>query len=385
MKLFEVYPIYDLHIKKGQGAWVYDDRGRKYLDFYGGHAVISIGHTHPHYVAAIKKQIDSLAFYSNSIKNQLQIDLAEKLGQLSGYEDYSLFLVNSGAEANENALKLASFHNDRSQVISFRHGFHGRTSAAVNVTDNAKIIAPINRGFKNIALDFGDKEGVSAALSGGNVSSIIVEGLQGIAGIYEPGADFLQFLQEQASLHGAVLILDEVQSGYGRTGNFFAHQIAKDLRPDLITVAKGMGNGFPIGGVLISPNFEARYGLLGTTFGGNHLACAAGLAVLEVIEQENLLDHARTMGRKLSTALKQMKDVVEVRGSGLMLGLEMPYVVKDLRKELLFDHKLFVGSAANANTLRLLPPLNVTEDEVNTCLEILQHALKKGKSKITAT
>lgn len=294
---------------------------------------------------------------------------------MSGYDDYSLFLVNSGAEANENALKLASFHNGRSKVISFHHGFHGRTSAAVNVTDNAKIIAPINRGFENIALAFGDEEGLRTELAKGNVSSIIIEGLQGIAGIYDPGVDFLHSLKQQATAHGAVLILDEVQSGYGRTGHFFAHQVAEDLKPDLITVAKGMGNGFPIGGMLISPDFDARYGLLGTTFGGNHLACAAGLAVLDVIEQEDLLPHVRQMGLKLAAELATMKDVVEVRGRGLMLGVEMPYPVKEIRKKLLFEHGLFVGSAANAHTLRLLPPLNVTEDEVETCLQMIKDAL----------
>ncbi len=375
MKLFNVYPIYDVEISRGEGSWVFDKEGNRYLDFYGGHAVISIGHAHPKYVSAIKHQVSDLGFYSNSVINPVQERLAKKLGALSGYEDYDLFLVNSGAEANENALKLASFHTGRSKVISFHRGFHGRTSAAVNVTDNPKIIAPINRGFENVSLAFDDYDGVKSALAPGDVAAIIIEGLQGIAGIYEPSADFIHFLKSEAGRHGTLLILDEIQSGFGRTGHFFAHQIHSNLQPDLITTAKGMGNGFPIGGVLISPKFEAKFGLLGTTFGGNHLACAAGLAVLEVIEEDHLLSHVQNIGNQLYKGLTGLADIVEIRGRGAMLGIEFPYSIKELRKKMLLEHGLFVGSAAHPNTIRLLPPLNVSEAEVKVFLEKFSSAL----------
>ncbi len=374
MNLFDVYPLFDLEIVQGRGAWVYDKTGNKYLDFYGGHAVISIGHAHPHYVNAIQSQVSRLGFYSNSVENPLQEKLASLLGEISGFDDYQLFLVNSGAEANENALKLASFHNGRSKVISFSGAFHGRTSAAVNVTDNPRITAPINEGFENVALPLNDQQAVERELATGDVAAVIIEGIQGIAGIYEAEPQFLKFLQEQTRRFDTVLILDEIQSGYGRTGHFFAFQESPSLQPDLITVAKGMGNGFPIGGVLISPLFEARYGLLGTTFGGNHLACAAGVAVLEVIRKEGLLDHVQKVGEQLTTGLQSIPGVKEVRGRGLMQAIQMEGPVAELRKKLLFEHHLFVGSAADPNTIRILPPLSVTVDEVNLCLDKLEKA-----------
>lgn len=375
MKTFDVYPLYPINITHGKGAYVYDEKNTPYLDFYGGHAVISIGHSHPHYVGRIKDQLDKIGFYSNSVQNDLQVQLADLLGKSSNYEDYQLFLINSGAEANENALKLASFHTGRSKIISFRKGFHGRTSAAVNITDNPGIIAPINKGFSCTFLEFGDESALEKELKNEDTAAIIIEGIQGIAGIYEPSADFLMHIQEQAGKYGTVLILDEVQSGYGRSGHFFAHQKIKALKPDLITVAKGMGNGFPIGGVLIAPHFEAKYGLLGTTFGGNHLACAAAIAVLEVIENENLIENARSIGAYLIDNLRSIPGIKEVRGSGLMIGIEMPGNIKELRSKLLFQHQLFTGSASDPHTIRLLPPLNVHQREVDICLERLETAI----------
>ncbi|MCL4113650.1 UNVERIFIED_CONTAM: hypothetical protein GTU68_025945 [Idotea baltica] len=375
MKTFDVYPLFPLNIVSGKGAYVFDDKGNEYLDFYGGHAVISIGHSHPTYIRTIKEQVEKLGFYSNSVENRLQEELALQLGASSGYPDYSLFLVNSGAEANENALKLASFHTGKSKVLAFKNGFHGRTSAAVNVTDNEGIIAPINRGFERQLLEMDDIEQVENALESNDVAAIIIEGIQGIAGIYQPSADFLGGLKRLSKQYGAVLILDEIQSGYARSGHFFAHQFVNDLRPDLITMAKGMGNGFPIGGMLVAPHFESRYGLLGTTFGGNHLACAAANAVLQVMREEELIENAARMGQTLIKELKGLDGVLEVRGQGLILGLEFDYPVKDLRKKLLFEKKLFVGSASQPNTIRLLPPLNITEQEVDFCINRIKEAL----------
>jgi len=375
MKTFDVYPLFPINIIKGKGAYVFDDKGNEYLDFYGGHAVISIGHSHPTYTGAIKDQVDKLGFYSNSVENRLQEQLALQLGETSGYTDYDLFLVNSGAEANENALKLASFHTGRSKVLAFKKGFHGRTSAAVNVTDNEGIIAPINRGFERQLLEIGDISGVEKALQKGDVAAIIIEGIQGIAGIYQPSAEFLTELQRLSKQYGTVLVLDEIQSGYARSGHFFAHQFVGDLRPDLITMAKGMGNGFPIGGLLVAPHFEAKYGLLGTTFGGNHLACAAANAVLEVINDEELVQNARTLGHRLIEGLKEIAGVREVRGEGLMIGVEFDYPVKELRQKLLFEQKLFVGSASEPNTIRLLPPLNITVDESDLCLKRIKESI----------
>jgi len=376
MKTFDVYPLYPINITHGKGSYVYDENETPYLDFYGGHAVISVGHGHPHYIRRLKDQLDNLVFYSNSVENKLQDHLAELLGKISSYEKYRLFLINSGAEANENALKLASFHTGRSKIISFKKGFHGRTSAAVNITDNPSIIAPINRGFPCTLLQFGDSEALETELKKGDVAAIIIEGIQGIAGIYEPSSKFLLEIQDLANKYGSVLILDEIQSGYGRSGYFFAHQKIKGLTPDIITVAKGMGNGFPIGGVLIAPHFEARYGLLGTTFGGNHLACAAAIAVLEIINGEKLIENAKSIGTYLIDQLKSISVIQEVRGSGLMIGIEMPGNIKELRSKLLFDHQLFTGSSANPNTIRLLPPLNINRQEADLCLQRFKRAIE---------
>ena len=380
MKNFDVYPIYPVEIVRGEGSWVYDNAGQKYLDCYGGHAVISIGHSHPHYVKAITEQVQKLGFYSNSIENPLQDNLAELLGSISDCDEYDLFLVNSGAEANENALKLASFRNGKSKVISFKGAFHGRTSAAVNVTDNSSIIAPINRGFENVVLPLEDIDALREEARKGDVSSIIVEGIQGIAGIYEPSKEFLMACREIADEHDIIMILDEIQSGYGRSGSFFAFQHAEGLRPDIITTAKGMGNGFPVGAVLISDKFEAKYGLLGTTFGGNHLACAASIAVLEVIRDEDLVKKSKETGAYILDQLSGNPHIVELRGKGLMIGIELPFPIKDVRKSLLFEHHIFVGSAADPNTIRLLPPLNLSLAEADMCLEKINAALEKTMS-----
>ncbi len=377
MNLFDVYPIFKKNIVRGEGSFVYDDKGNKILDFYGGHAVISVGHSHPLFVKAIKSQVERLAFYSNSVENLLQIKLAKLLGKISGYESYRLFLVNSGAEAIENALKLASFLTNKSEVISFTRGFHGRTSAAVHITDNHKISAPINKGFDRHLIEMGDIEGVKSILKQNQIAAIVIEGIQGIGGIYEPDTVFLERLNDLSREYGAVLILDEIQSGYGRTGRFFAHQISKNLEPDLITVAKGMGNGFPIGGVLISPKFNSSYGLLGTTFGGNHLACAAAVSVLEIIESEDLISNAQATGRFLKESVSRLKGVNYVRGRGLMLGLELDYPIKKLRNDLLFKHHLFTGSSADPNTIRLLPPLTVSQQEAEQAVSILKKVLTK--------
>ena len=320
MNLFDVYPLFDIEIAKGIGCRTYDNHGIEYLDLYGGHAVISIGHSHPYYVQKMTQQLEKLVFYSNSVKNKLQVELAEKLGKLSGYEDYSLFLVNSGAEANENALKLASFHTGRTKVIAFNKSFHGRTSAAVRVTDNPKIVAPINVGFDVEFYALNDIDSVSKSLKNNDVCAVIIEGIQGIGGIKTPNAEFLQALSTECKATGTVLILDEIQSGYGRSGKFFAHQYA-GIRPDLVTVAKGMGNGFPIGGVLISPIFEASHGLLGTTFGGSHLGCVAAIAVLDILKAEHLIENAAKIGSYLIDELKKIPEIKDVRGSGLIIGI----------------------------------------------------------------
>lgn len=364
MKPFDVYPLMDVNIQRGLGSYVWDDTGRRYLDFYGGHAVISIGHSHPHFIQRIKNQLNEVAFYSNFVQNELRVQLVEKLGKLSGYTDYSAFMVNSGAEAIENALKLASFKNGRTKVISFEKGFHGRTSAAVHITDNHKIIAPINQGFEHILLPLNDIEAATEAISKNNICAVVIEGVQGIGGIRVPSPEFLEQLEPLCKKHETILILDEIQSGYGRTGKFFAHQYA-NIQPDLITIAKGMGNGFPIGGVLISPEFEAKYGLLGTTFGGTHLACAAGLAVLEVIENEDVLENAIQRGIQLKKELSQFSEILEIRGMGCMIGLEMPFPVKEFRKLFIKEFGVFTGSSSQANTLRILPPLTVNEQEVS--------------------
>lgn len=373
MKLFDVYPLFDIGIVSGKGCYTYDSQGTEYLDLYGGHAVISIGHSHPYYVSRITEQAQKLVFYSNSVVNPLQQQLADKLGSLSGYDDYALFLINSGAEANENALKLASFHTGKKKVIAFAHSFHGRTSAAVKVTDNPRIVAPINDTFEVAFLPLNDMERVEREMAGGDVCAVIIEGIQGVGGIQIPDPQFLRDLREACTRHHVVLILDEVQSGYGRTGKFFAHQHA-GIRPDLITVAKGMGNGFPIGGVLISPQFTPVYGMLGTTFGGNHLACTAACAVLDVMRDEHLIDNAARVGQYLIDRLREIPQIKEVRGKGLMIGLEFDHPVKELRQKLLFEQHVFTG-ASGTHVIRLLPPLSLSQEQADCFIGKLKHIL----------
>ncbi len=366
--LFDVYPLYDIEPVKAQGSYLWDKDGTQYVDLYGGHAVISIGHSHPHYVSKLTRQLGAIGFYSNSVKIPLQQELAEQLGALSGYPDYSLFLVNSGAEANENALKLASFHTGRKKVIAFRNAFHGRTAGAVAVTDNPAIVAPVNYNEHVTFLPFNDAEAARQAITD-EIAAVIVEGIQGVGGIQVASDPFLEALRRKCDETGAVLILDSVQCGYGRSGKFFSHQYS-GIHPDLMTMAKGMGNGFPIGGVLISPKFKASHGLLGTTFGGNHLACAAGVAVLEVIRDENLLEHATQMGEYLMNGIREIGGYKELRGRGLMIGIEYDFPVKALRHNLLFTHKLFTG-VAGAHTIRLLPSLALQKTEADRFLEAL--------------
>lgn len=375
MKLFDVYPLFDIEIVKGQGCYTYDAEGKEYLDLYGGHAVISVGHSHPHYLNAINEQASKLVFYSNSVINGLQQRLADKLGKLSGYDDYQLFLINSGAEANENALKLASFYNGKKRVIAFDKAFHGRTSLAVESTDNPKIVAPINANNHVTFLPLNDIDAVKAEMAKGDVCAVIVEGIQGVGGIRIPEVEFLNVLREECDKYNAVLIFDEIQSGYGRSGKFFAHQYT-DVRPDVITVAKGIANGFPMGAVLISPKFEPVYGQLGTTFGGNHLACAAAIAVLEIFEQENLVENSRKVGEYLINELKQIEGIKEVRGRGLMIGIEMEYPVKELRTRLIKEERVFTG-ASGTNVIRLLPPLVLTMEQADDFLNRFKRALSK--------
>lgn len=371
MKLFDVYPLFNITPVKAMGCHVWDDQGNKYLDLYGGHAVISIGHSHPHYVSRISEQLQKIGFYSNSIQNPLQQKLAGKLGELSGYSDYQLFLCNSGAEANENAIKLASFITGRKKIISYSKAFHGRTSAAVAITDNPKIVAPVNETENVVILPFNDLDATEAVLKTEQVATVIIEGIQGVGGINIPGAEFLTGLKALTEKYGSFLILDEIQSGYGRTGQFFAHQYVS-VRPDIITVAKGMGNGFPMGGVLIQPEIKPWAGMLGTTFGGNHLACAAGIAVLDVLKDENLIQNAETIGNYIMSHLKKFEKC-EVRGMGLMIGIELPFPVVDLRKKLLFEHKIFTGFSGQ-HMIRILPPLCLTENEADIFLNAFAEA-----------
>lgn len=376
MKPFDVYALYPIEIVRGNGYYVWDKEGNQYLDMYGGHAVISIGHTHPHYVHRLVEQVQTLGFYSNSVLNSLQEQLAEKLGKISEYEDYQLFMCNSGAEAIENALKLASFFNGKTKVLAFRRGFHGRTSAAVAVTDNQAIKAPINFHKHVYWATLNDLEAVGDFLEEGDACAVIIEGIQGIGGIHQPDVTFLQEVEKLCRRHHAVLIVDEIQSGYGRSGKFFAHQYA-GITPDLITVAKGMGNGFPVGGVLIHPQFKPSKGMLGTTFGGNHLACAASLAVLEVLENEKLMENAAHVGEYALEKLAKLEGVKQVRGKGLMIGVEFSFAVKELVKQLLLEEKVFVGTSSQANVIRLLPPLTVGKPEIDLLVEKLETVLSK--------
>lgn len=373
MKLFNVYPLSPIQPVKAKGSLLWDQDGKKYLDLYGGHAVISIGHGHPHYVQYIQEQLSNIGFYSNSVKNSLQEELADQSGKISGYNQYQLFLCNSGAEANENALKLASFQNGRKKVLAFHKSFHGRTSLAVAATDDGSIQALVNKDHEIIFLPWNEEEQVEKHVKD-DVCAVIIEGIQGVGGIQVPEVSFLQTLKKACQKHGVLLILDEVQSGYGRTGEFFAHQYT-GIHPDLITVAKGMGNGFPIGGVLISPDFKAKHGMLGTTFGGNHLACAAGIAVLEVMKKEKLIERAKLLGETWMTTFSQIDGIKDVRGQGLMIGLEFDFPIANLKQALMENHQILIGTSSNKNVLRLLPALTIEEEHLQYFQNCLQEEL----------
>ncbi len=381
MKLFDVYPLYDVEPVKAYDCTVVDKNGTTYLDLYGGHAVISIGHTHPHYIKRLKEQVDNIGFYSNAVQNNLQVQLAEKLGKLSGYDDYQLFLCNSGAEANENALKLASFHTGKSRVIAFENAFHGRTSAAVAATDNPKINAPLNNQQDVTFLPLNQIEFVKTELEKGDVCAVIIEPIQGVGGLDEGITTFFTELETLCNKFGAVLILDEVQSGFGRTGKFFAHQY-HGITPDIISIAKGMGNGFPVGGIMIAPHIKPSYGLLGTTFGGNHLACVATLSVLEVIEAENLIDNAKNIGEYFVSQAMKIPRVDKIKGKGLMLGLEFDFEVGELRKKMIYDQHIFTGGAMNKKVLRILPPLTIGKKEIDRFVKALQSVLVEQKESV---
>ncbi|MGC6432162.1 MAG: aspartate aminotransferase family protein [Jejuia sp.] len=376
MPLFDVYPLYNVTPVSGKGIHVYDNQGAEYLDLYGGHAVISIGHAHPNYVKAVTSQVETLGFYSNAIQNPLQKELANKLETLSGCEGYQLFLVNSGAEANENALKLASFKTGKARVVAFKNGFHGRTSAAVAATDNPNVVAPINAQQEVTFLELNDVEGVKRELEKGDVCAVIVEFIQGVGGLDQGSAEFFEAVDAMCKTNKTMFIADEVQSGYGRSGKFFAFQ-HYNVTPDIIPIAKGMGNGFPIGGILIHPDIEAKYGMLGTTFGGNHLACAAGLSVLNTIASENLTDNVNDMGAYFMEKAKSIPQIKNIKGRGLMLGLEFDFEVGDLRKDLIYNHHIFTGGAKNKKLLRILPPLNIEKQHFDQFFEALEVALKE--------
>lgn len=375
MSLFNVYPLFDITPVKAKDVFVYDENDKEYLDLYGGHAVISIGHSHPKYVKSITDQVAKLGFYSNSIQNPIQVELASKLIQLSGCRDYELFLCNSGAEANENALKLASFHTNKKKVIAFKNSFHGRTSAAVAATDNEKIIAPINAQQEVEILALGDLESLEKSLAKNDVCAVIIECIQGVGGLDESTTAFYEGIDRLCKKYNTCFIADEVQSGYGRTGDFFAFQ-KYSVTPDIISIAKGMGNGFPIGGILIHPNIKASYGLLGTTFGGNHLACVAGLSVLNVIEQKNLMENVRFISEYFIRIANTISQIKNIKGRGLMLGLEFDFPISELRKKLIYDYQIFTGSAKNPNLLRILPPLTIGKAHVNQFFEALVNALE---------
>ncbi|MFT6243398.1 MAG: acetylornithine aminotransferase [Salibacteraceae bacterium] len=375
MNLFNVYPRFDITPVKAEGCYLYDENNQKYLDLYGGHGVISVGHNHPVYTKAISEQMNTISFYSNSVNIPIQSTLAEKLSQVSGYPDYNLFLCNSGAEANENALKLASFHTNKPKVITFKNSFHGRTSAALNVTDNEKILAPINKhGAEAIFVELNDVEGLKKAFETKDICAAIIEGIQGVGGLDQPSQGFLKMLRSLCDKHQVVLILDEIQSGYFRSGKFFAHQYA-EIKADIISMAKGMGNGFPIGGILINPDIKATYGLLGTTFGGNYLACAAGCAVLDILSEENIVENINQLDRWMRHELASIPEIKKVKGKGLMLGIEFDFPIKELRSKLLFDSKIFTGASMNPNLLRILPPLTVKREDLNEFIQALKQHL----------
>lgn len=374
MKLFDVYPLYDVTPVAAKGIEVIDKEGQTYMDFYGGHAVISIGHSHPHYVNRMTEQLQKMAFYSNSIKNPLQEELGEKLGSASGCNDYQLFMCSSGAEANENALKMASFHTGKSKVIAFKNSFHGRTSAAVVATDNPKIVAPLNAQQQVDFLPLNDFEAFEKCISKENHCAVILEAIQGVGGLDEPTTDFYQFVAQKCKENGVVLIADEVQSGFGRSGKFFAFQ-HHNIQPDIISIAKGMGNGFPVGGVLLHEKFEPWNGQLGTTFGGNHLACVATLSVLEVLKDENLIENASILERYFKEKASKIPAIKKVKGKGLMLGLEFDFEVSGLRKKLIYNQHMFTGGSANKKLLRFLPALNITKDNIDLFFEGLKREL----------
>ena len=374
MNILPVFSLFDVEPIRANGNYVIAEDGTKYLDLYGGHAVISIGHSHPHYVKRITEQINKIGFYSNSVPIGIQKELAEKLGELSGYPDWNLFLCNSGAEANENALKMASAYNGRKKILVFEKGFHGRTSLAVAASDNPNILFPVNEGAEIVRLKLEDFKGVEEALKQEEVCAVLIEGIQGISGIHAPTPEFLKHIRTLCDQTNTVLILDEIQSGFGRTGKFFAHQHS-GVEPDIISMAKGMGNGFPVGGIITNPKFEVTFGMLGTTFGGNHLACAASLAVLEVMEKENLIKHAEEMGKYLMEELKRLPKVKEVRGAGLMIGVEFEFEIAEMRKALLYKHHIFTGSSSDKNTLRLLPALGIGKRETEDFLKAIKEEL----------
>ncbi|WP_418637943.1 aspartate aminotransferase family protein [Winogradskyella sp.] len=376
MSLFNVYPLFDITPVSAKDIYVYDDKNVEYLDLYGGHAVISIGHSHPKYVSAISNQVEKLGFYSNAIQNPLQVELADNLEAVSGCKDYQLFLCNSGAEANENALKLASFHNGKKKVLAFKNSFHGRTSAAVAATDNPKIVAPINAQQKVDFVELGDLDATEAILKQNETCAVIVEFIQGVGGLDQSTTEFYQGLEQLCKLYNTALIADEVQSGFGRTGDFFAFQ-KHNITPDIISIAKGMGNGFPVGGILIHPSIKASFGLLGTTFGGNHLACAATLSVLEVLEEEQLMENAKNISEYFQDKAKSLPHLKSIKGRGLMLGLEFDFPISELRKKLIFNYHIFTGSAKNPNLIRILPPLTIQKKHIDVFFEALENELKK--------
>jgi acetylornithine/N-succinyldiaminopimelate aminotransferase len=373
MKLFDVYSSFDIEITKALGSTLWDNNGETYLDLYGGHAVISVGHSHPTYISALQKQLENIGFYSNAVKISLQDKLAEKLGQLSGYSNYQLFLCNSGAEANENSFKLASFHNGRKKIIAFDAAFHGRTSLAVAATDNTQIIAPVNENPNILFLPLNDFEKIKTEINQ-SVCAVIIEGIQGVGGVNIPSPAFLQAIEQLCHKNGVVLILDEVQSGYGRSGKFFAHQYA-NIQPDIITIAKGMGNGFPIAGVMIHPKIKAQKEMLGTTFGGNYLACTAALSVLEIIEKEKLIENANRMGDYLKSKIESMPQIKAIRSKGLMMGIEFHEPCTAIRNQLLYQYKIFTGASSNKNTMRILPSLAITQSEIDVFVNALQSLL----------